>query len=232
MRTEAIPLADFERLSDAGRQTRRLRVLAGAGCVVAACLSLVVALRTHPTTTAFVPKGTNGVVVLDVSASISDETYTEIAATLERLASSHGRYGLVLFSDTAYQALPPGTPATELRAFERFFVVPRQTTPGSIPLPSNNPWSSQFSAGTRISTGLRLALDVVRDRRVDRIAPPADRDLIERDRQAAFAFGAARLVHRADHAAHHRARGNQHVVALIQVDHRRRREAILDLRSR
>jgi len=168
MRTEAIPLADFERLSDAGRRTRRLRVLAGAGCVVAACLSLVVALRTHPTTTAFVPKGTNGVVVLDVSASISDETYTEIAATLERLASSHGRYGLVLFSDTAYQALPPGTPATELRAFERFFVVPRQTTPGSIPLPSNNPWSSQFSAGTRISTGLRLALDVIRDHRVDR----------------------------------------------------------------
>lgn len=168
MRTEAIPLADLGRLSDAGRRTRRLRMLAGAGCVVAACLALVVALRTHPTTTAFVPEGTNGIVVLDVSASISDETYTEIAATLERLARSHGRYGLVLFSDTAYQALPPGTPATELRAFERFFVVPRQTTPGSIPLPSNNPWSSQFSAGTRISTGLRLALDVVRDRRVDR----------------------------------------------------------------
>lgn len=168
MRTEAIPLADLGRLSDAGRRTRRLRVLAGAGCVVAACLALVVALRTHPTATAFVPKGTNGIVVLDVSASISDETYTEIAATLERLARSHGRYGLVLFSDTAYQALPPGTPATELRAFERFFVVPGQTTPGSIPLPSNNPWSSQFSAGTRISTGLRLALDVVRDRRVDR----------------------------------------------------------------
>ena len=168
MRTDAIPLADLGRLSDAARRTRRVRLLACGACVVAAGLSLLVALRMHPTTSAFVPHGTNGIVVLDVSASISDETYTRIAATLEQLARSHGRYGLILFSDTAYQALPPGTPATELRAFDRFFVVPRQATPGSVPLPPDNPWSSQFSAGTRISTGLRLALDVIRDLRVDR----------------------------------------------------------------
>ncbi|HEY1318032.1 MAG TPA: vWA domain-containing protein [Gaiella sp.] len=170
MRADAIPLADLGRLSDAARRTRRLRLLAAAACVSAAALSLFVALRMHPTTTAFVPEGTNGTVVLDVSASISDETYTRIAQTLEQLARSHGRYGLVLFSDTAYQALPPGTPATQLRAFERFFVVPGQTTPGGAPLPPSNPWSSQFSAGTRISTGLLLALDVVRSHRVDRPA--------------------------------------------------------------
>ncbi len=170
MRADAIPLADLGRLSDAARRTRHLRVLAGLGCVVIAGLALVVALRLHPTTTAFVPEGTNGIVVLDVSASISDETYAGIAATLEQLARTHGRYGLVLFSDTAYQALPPATPGKELRAFERFFVVPRQTTPGSVPLAPSNPWSSQFSAGTRISTGLRLALDVVRAGHVDRPA--------------------------------------------------------------
>ena len=168
MSTDAIPLADVGRLSNAARWTRRFRVLAGIACVAAAGLSLVAALRMQPTTTAFVPTGTNGIVVLDVSSSISDETYTRIAATLDQLARSHGRYGLVLFSDTAYQALPPGTPATQLRAFERFFVVPRQTAPGSAPVPPANPWSSQFSAGTRISTGLRLALDVIRDHRVDR----------------------------------------------------------------
>jgi hypothetical protein len=170
MRVDAIPLADLGRLSGAARRTRHARVLAGAACAVIAGLSLIVALRMHPTTTAFVPEGTNGIVVLDVSASISDETYSQIAATLEQLARSQGRYGLVLFSDTAYQALPPGTPARELRAFERFFAVPRQRAPGSMPLPASNPWSSQFSAGTRISTGLRLALDVVRARRVDRPA--------------------------------------------------------------
>jgi hypothetical protein len=170
MRADAIPLSDLARLSDAARRTWHLRVLAGLGCVVIAGLSLVVALRLHPTTTAFVPEGTNGIVVLDVSASISDETYAGIAATLEQLGRSHGRYGLVLFSDTAYQALPPATPAKELRAFERFFVVPRQTAPGSVPLAPSNPWSSQFSAGTRISTGLRLALDVVLAGHVDRPA--------------------------------------------------------------
>ena len=87
------------------------------------------------------PQGTNGVVVLDVSASISKETYARIAATLERLARSRGRYGLVLFSDTAYQALPPGTPARSSGAFERFFRVPQATTPGGTPHPPRNPWS-------------------------------------------------------------------------------------------
>ena len=91
-----------------------------------------------------------------------------IAATLDRLARSRGRYGLVLFSDTAYQALPPGTPARELGTFERFFDVPRQTTPGGAPLAPANPWSDQFSAGTRISTGLQLALDVIRARHLGR----------------------------------------------------------------
>ena len=76
-----------------------------------------------------------------------------------------------------------------------------------------------------------FALDRLRHRGVDRIAPAADRDLIERDRQAALAVGARRLVDRADDAAQRRARGNQHVVALIEIDHRRRGEAILDLRG-
>jgi hypothetical protein len=166
MSTDAIPLGDLGRLGDAARRTRRLRLLSAAVLVVAAALALVISLRSQARTTAFLPQGTNGIVVLDVSASISADTYAQIAATLERLASSHGRYGLVLFSDTAYQALPPGTPARELGAFERFFAVSAQTTPGAAPLPPANPWSDHFSAGTRISTGLRLALAIVRGRRL------------------------------------------------------------------
>ncbi len=166
MSTDAIPLADLGRLAEAARRTRRLRLLSAAALIVATVLALLVALRTHPTTTAFLPPRTNGIVVLDVSASISDETYAQIAATLERLANSHGRYGLVLFSDTAYQALPPGTPARQLHPFGRFFAVPRQTGPGGAPLPPANPWSGQFSAGTRISTGLQLAFDIIRGQRL------------------------------------------------------------------
>lgn len=170
MTTGAIPLADIGRLGNAARRTRRLRLLAAGAVVVAAALALLVALRAHPRATPFLPQGTNGIVVLDVSASISNDTYAGIAATLERLARSGGRYGLVLFSDTAYQALPPGTPARELGVFERFFDVPRQTAPGSAPLAPANPWTDQFSAGTRISTGLQLALDVIRTERLGRPA--------------------------------------------------------------
>jgi hypothetical protein len=165
--TGTIPLADLRRLAGAARRTRRLRVLGAVAAVAAAALAVVVAARMHPTTAPFLPKGTNGIVALDVSASISNETYGQIAATLGKLASSGGRYGLVLFSDTAYQALPPGTPAHELRTFERFFVVPKQAAPGRAAVPPANPWSNQFSAGTRISTGLQLALDLVRARRLD-----------------------------------------------------------------
>ena len=64
----------------------------------------------------------------------------------------------MLFSDTAYQALPPGTPVAELRRFERFFVVPRRERRAPARSRRASPWTDTFSAGTRISTGLALAL--------------------------------------------------------------------------
>ena len=84
-------------------------------------------------------------------------------------AATGGDAGLVLFSDTAYQALPPGTPVAELGPFERFFRVAPPTTPGLQPQPPRSPWTSSFSAGTRISTGLSLALDVLQR---DHVARP------------------------------------------------------------
>ncbi len=57
----------------------------------------------------------DGLVVLDLSASISTDTYAGSAPRSIELADTDGRYGLIVFSDTAYLALPPGTPAAELR---------------------------------------------------------------------------------------------------------------------
>ena len=84
--------------------------------VAAAALALVVSLRTHPAMRP--PSCLRGRTASScwTSRQASRTRRTRgIAATLDRLARSRGRYGLVLFSDTAYQALPPGTPARGAR---------------------------------------------------------------------------------------------------------------------
>jgi hypothetical protein len=165
---QAIPLADAPSLVDRIRRTRLARLALAALVVALAVVAFLAAMGRHAETVPYLPHDSTGIVVLDVSASISSDTYARIASTLDRLERSGGRYGLVLFSDTAYQALPPGTPARELQPFERFFRVPEQTVPGVQPRPPRSPWSESFGAGTRISTGLRLALDVIRDQRLRR----------------------------------------------------------------
>lgn len=98
-----------------------------------------------------------GVVVLDLSASITSDTYSRIQETLEQLIGRGGRYGLVVFSNTAYEALPPGTPASELQPLVRYFAVPK-APPGEQPSFPVNPWgASRFTSGTEISAGLDLA---------------------------------------------------------------------------
>ena len=148
--------------------------------------------RDDPAPAGPLPAGTDGLVVLDLSASISTDTYARIGATLDGLADTGGRYGLIVFSDTAYLALPPGTPAAELRAFARRFDLPEQAG-GAITVPTS-PWTGSFSAGTKISTGLQLALDTIEERRLGRPAVLLVSDLdddvgdLERLTSAALAF--------------------------------------------
>ena len=124
-----------------------------AALLAAACLSRTPNSQTIVT----LPSHANTIVVLDLSASIASDTYSRIGATLSSLAASRGRYGLVVFSDQAYEALPPGSPAADLAPLVRYFVLPKQATPGFAPTYPANPWTGTFSAGTRISTGLELA---------------------------------------------------------------------------
>lgn len=156
-----IELADYPALARAAGRTRVLRLVAATLTIGLAVLALLAAPRGSRPTAALLPRGAAAIVVVDVSASISSDTYARIASTLDRLRRGGGTAGLVLFSDTAYQALPPGTPVAELAAFERFFQVPTQTQPGVLPQPPQSPWTDSFSAGTRISTGLSLALEVL-----------------------------------------------------------------------
>ena len=173
-----IPLADAGALRAALRRARLVRlVLAGAllACVVATFAS---ARTLDEGTGTLTPRGTNGVLVLDVSASISSTVYRQVGKVLSDAAKAEGSYGLVIFSDTAYEALPPGTPASALRGFARFFtplrggqvgVRIREKRLGQYAFPVN-PWANGFTAGTRISQGLTLAREMLRR---DRVAKPA-----------------------------------------------------------
>ena len=82
-----------------------------------------------------------------MSWSVSYDNYDQIEKTLQDLAGSGRRIGLVLFSDIAYEALPPGTRASELRPYLRFFRTRGVT----------NPWQDAFAGGTRIWSALDLA---------------------------------------------------------------------------
>lgn len=166
----SIPLGDAAAFDHRARTVRRLRVGLAALVLGVVALCLVLSFRASATTTALLPPSSSGVVVLDVSASISSDTYARISTTLDRLIRSNGSYGLVLFSDTAYLALPPNTPARELRPIARFFDVAERRSPGALPEAPRSPWTDSFAAGTRISTGLSLALDVIRTNRLVRPA--------------------------------------------------------------
>jgi hypothetical protein len=165
----AVEVGDFGSFAQAARRSRWLRLVLAGGTVVLALAAIAAAPRQAARADILLPRHANGIVVVDVSASISWETYARIATTLQQLRRDGGDAGLVFFSDTAYQALPPGTSVAELAAFERFFRVAQPATPGLQPQPPRSPWTSSFSAGTRISAGLSRALEVVQQ---DHVARP------------------------------------------------------------
>jgi hypothetical protein len=152
---DAVPVADADLLGPVARRTRIVRIALAAALVAAAVAAFLVAPR-HPGRR-YLPANAVGIVVLDVSSSVKPTTYYRIEQTLDTIAASKGRLGLVLFSDVAYEALPTGTPASDLRPMLRFFAPPPKTPAGDQPLVADSPWQQWFSAGTRISVGLYLA---------------------------------------------------------------------------
>jgi hypothetical protein len=161
----AIPLADAPRFRRLARRTTAVRI--GVALLLAALLASAVAaaFAGGDRRGALLPAHADSLVVLDLSASISTDTFTRIATTLDALAHSPERVGLVVFSSSAYEALPPGTPARELGSLTRFFRTSK-AGPGYAPTFPPNPWTESFSSGTSISSGLRLAASIVRRNRL------------------------------------------------------------------
>jgi hypothetical protein len=158
--TQTLPLADARSLRRQAARTRATRL--GLACLLVAAVAVVGLGSRHPSTTShpYLPAGSNGVVVLDLSASISTDTFSQIGDALQRLSVSGGRYGLVIFSGSAYESLPPGTPAREFASLVPYFTL-RPGHDGFAATFPLDPWTQDFSAGTSISSGLNLARSIV-----------------------------------------------------------------------
>jgi VWA domain-containing protein len=155
-RRDAIPVAG----AAFRRQARRhalVRAALAAGLLGALLFAFVLARRLPEGQSGVLPPGSSGVVMLDLSASINSNENAAINETLRKLAGSRDRFGLVLFSDNPYEAMPPGTPALHLGPLLRYY-KPSKVEDFSQPL---TPWSYGFRGGTRISTAIEMALGML-----------------------------------------------------------------------
>lgn len=147
-----IPTSEPRSFRHAVRRTTFLRIGLAVALVTALLLAFFIARRSDVRHAPLVPSGTTGMIVLDLSASVYESAF---GPTLQKMANQGERAGLVVFSDQAYEVLPPGTPGHELLPYLRLFRGGENSTTGTFP---PNPWQD-FRGGTRISAGIRAAHD-------------------------------------------------------------------------
>jgi hypothetical protein len=142
-----IPVSEPGRLRRVAKRTTVLRLALAGGLLAALALAFFVARGQEVRQAPLVPAGTTGMLVLDLSASVYEGA---LDVTIAKLVDTDERTGLVVFSDSAYELLPPGAPSRELQSLLRFFKArPDATLP-------RNPWED-FRGGTRISVGMEFA---------------------------------------------------------------------------
>jgi hypothetical protein len=187
----AIPLADVETLGPLSRRLAAIRIGLAAGLCLCLGFAIVAARRLDESEPPLLAStSAHAVVALDVSTSIDLPKFRDVARALRRIAETRRTAGLVLFSNDAYDALPAGTPAAELRSYERFFALRRTDQ-------IFTPWI-QFSGGTRIARGLdgaraALARTGVRGGTVLLISDLLDTDLRAIE-EAVFAYRRAGIT--------------------------------------
>jgi hypothetical protein len=158
-RRGVVQLAELPELRGAALRTSVVRVVLALALAGTLAGLLHVARSAGSGRAAVFPEGTNtGIVALDMSASIAGPSYARVASTLRGIVDANQSIGLVMFSDTAYELLPPNSPPGALLQFIPFFTPVRYYR--ASPFFAQTPWD-RFSGGTRISAGLteaRLAL--------------------------------------------------------------------------
>jgi hypothetical protein len=139
-----LPLSDTLTLRGAARRTRAAGLVLGAVLVVLV-VALVFTTRVRPPAADILPGGASGIVVLDLSGSTRNYP-APIANALRQLTrDGHRRLGLVVFSDTAYEALPPrirAIPGRRSAAAPRSRAASRSRASSSTATTSRTPTSS------------------------------------------------------------------------------------------
>lgn len=158
-RRDAVALADLGEVRRAEVRTSIARIVLALALVATLAGIVLVARDAGSGRAAVFPEGTDaGIVALDMSASIAGPVYARVASTLKGIVDANQSIGLVMFSDTAYELLPPNSPPGALLQFMPFFIPIRYY--GSTPVFAQSPWDT-FSGGTRVSTGLVQASEAL-----------------------------------------------------------------------
>jgi hypothetical protein len=142
-----LPIVDAEAFAAAARRTR-LRWLPLVALLVALVLTSAALARKGGIAPDVLPNRGDTVVVIDLSGSTRSASKKIAKALLGVTRNADRKVGLVVFSDTGYEALPPATPVTALRDWLELFA--NEGTKAY-------PWTPSFSGGTVISTGLVAA---------------------------------------------------------------------------
>jgi hypothetical protein len=151
-------------VSAAAERTTIVRILLAAALVATLAWLFVDARSAGAGRAAVFPEGAStGVVLLDMSASISGPIYARVATTLRGIVAANQSVGFVMFSDTAYELLPPNSPPAAMLAFVPFFQPLRYY--GSTPVFGQTPWDT-FTGGTRVGAGLQVAAAALRRAKV------------------------------------------------------------------
>jgi hypothetical protein len=166
-RRAAIPLADAPHLRFALRRTLLVRIALGTVLVALGAVAAWRSVHLDPRPVSFLPTNSPTVVVIDQSKSIFPGAYRRILATLRKLVVADVPVGLVAFSDTSYEMMPPGARGSDLKPLMRFY-TPAREGPNIDPTTAypTSPWDNIFSGGTKISSGLQLAETMLQRDRV------------------------------------------------------------------
>lgn len=189
----AIPLSDIRELRLPLLRTALMRIVLALLLLGLLAGAWMIVRDDDPGATAsLIPGSEGGVIVLDLSASIGSTPHRRTANALRYVQETRQSFGMVIFSDVAYEVVPPGTASTEMRPFMRHFGRVRLypcIRRGSRPCPGGtfqvsedtsweeynrlveaasrggsrvNPWATTFRSGTRISRGLEAARETLR----------------------------------------------------------------------